>query len=151
MKYLLDTMILKEIGREKPQIHVSDWLDAVDDSDLAISVITVREIWRGVHMLKARDPDRAKELSVNVTRIFDAYEGRILAISRSVAMQWAEMLARSHKHVDDTGLAATASVHGLVLVTRNIDDVRGRGVRLLNPFKSPAEIVAPYGLPTQTS
>jgi predicted nucleic acid-binding protein len=74
-----------------------------------------------------------------MTTVFDAFDNRILAVDRAIAEVWGEMVATSEKHIDDTGLAATAWVHGLVLVTRNTKHVQGRGVKLLNPFKSPPE------------
>jgi predicted nucleic acid-binding protein len=75
-------------------------------------------------------------LDATVAAIFDAFDERILPIDRAVAAAWGEALGESEKHVDDAGIAATARVHGLVVVTRNVKDFEGRGVTLLDPFKT---------------
>ncbi|MGO9772264.1 MAG: type II toxin-antitoxin system VapC family toxin [Roseiarcus sp.] len=136
MKYLLDTNVLRELGKTSPHNNVAAWLKSVDDADLAISALTVREIAKGVAKLRKTKPETAAVLDAAVSAIFDAFEGRILPINRLVAAAWGEALGESDKHVDDAGLAATARVHGLVVVTRNVKDFYGRGVTLLDPFKA---------------
>lgn len=136
MKYLLDTNVLRELGKTSPHKNVAAWLKSVDDADLAISALTVREIAKGVAKLRKTKPETATTLDSVVSAIFDAFEGRILPIDRPVAAAWGEALGESDKHVDDTGLAATARVHSLVIVTRNGGDFDGRGVRLIDPFKA---------------
>ena len=136
MKYLLDTNVLRELGKTSPHKNVAAWLNSVDDADLAISALTVREIAKGVAKLRKTKPETAAALDAVVSAIFDAFEGRILPIDRPVAAAWGESLAESEKHVDDTGLAATARVHGLIVVTRNGRDFDGRGVKLIDPFKA---------------
>lgn len=135
MKYLLDTNVLRELGKTMPHENVAAWLKTVDDSDLAIGALTVREITKGVAKLRKTKPEIAAALDVVVKAIFDAFEGRVLSADRAVAAVWGEMLAASDKHVDDAGLAATAIVHGLIVVTRNVKDFEGRGVKLIDPFK----------------
>lgn len=136
MKYLLDTNVLRELGKISPHKNVAAWLKSVDDADLAISALTVREIAKGVVKLRKTKPDTAAGLAATVAAIFDAFDGRILPIDRAVASVWGEALGESEKHVDDAGLAATARVHGLVVVTRNVKDFDGRGVKVIDPFKS---------------
>lgn len=135
MKYLLDTNVLREVGKTEPHKNVATWLKSVDDGDLAISALTVREIAKGVAKLRKTKPETAAALDAAVMVIFEAFDGRILPIDRVVATAWGEALGASEKHVDDAGLAATALVHGLVVVTRNIKDFEGRGVKLVDPFK----------------
>lgn len=136
MKYLLDTNILRELGKTAPHKNVAAWLKTVDDADLAISALTVREVAKGLAKLKKTKPGTAATLEVTVKAIFDAFEGRILPVDRPVAAAWGETLAESEKHVDDAGLAATALVHSLTVVTRNTADFSGRGVKLIDPFKA---------------
>jgi predicted nucleic acid-binding protein len=135
MKYLLDTNVLRELGKTSPHKNVAGWLKSVDDGDLAISALTVREIVKGIAKLREAKPETAVALEAAVTAVFDAFVGRILPIDRAVAATWGEALAAREKHVDDAGLAATARVHGLIVVTRNARDFDGRGVTLLDPFK----------------
>jgi predicted nucleic acid-binding protein len=139
MKYLLDTNVLREIGKTTPHRNVITWLDTVDDTDLAISALTVREVVKGIAKLRKKKPDAAKALATRTKVIFDAFEGRVLPIDGTIAAAWGEALAVSERHVDDAGLAATAVIHGLVLVTRNTKDFAGRGIGLLNPFKLPPQ------------
>jgi predicted nucleic acid-binding protein len=115
---------------------VAAWLKSVDDVDLAISALSVREISKGVARLGKTKPEIAASLKAAISAIFDAFEGRILPIDRPIAAVWGESLAASEKHIDDAGLAATARVHGLTIVTRNTKDFDGRGVALLDPFKA---------------
>jgi predicted nucleic acid-binding protein len=136
MKFLLDTNVLRELGKTSPHKNVAAWLKSVDDADLAISALSVREIAKGVVKLRKTKPETAAALGAIVTTIFDAFEDRILPIDRAVAAAWGEALGESEKHVDDAGLAATARVHGLTVVTRNTADFSGRGVKLIDPFKA---------------
>lgn len=136
MKYLLDTNVLRELGKTSPHENVAAWLKSVDDADLAISALTVREIAKGIAKLRKTKPETAVALDTTVTAIFDGFEGRVLPVDRAVAAAWGEALGESEKHVDDAGLAATARVHGLIVVTRNVKDFNGRGVKLVDPFKA---------------
>jgi predicted nucleic acid-binding protein len=136
MKYLLDTNVLRELGKTTPHQNVSAWLKTVDDADMAISALSVREIVKGVERLRQKKPASAARLDTTVKAIFDAFDGRILPIDRPVAASWGAALADSEKHVEDAGLAATARVHDLTVVTRNVADFTKRGVKLLDPFKA---------------
>lgn len=134
MKYLLDTNVFREIGKAIQHAHVGAWLKTVDDADLAISTLTVREVKKGIHRLRIRKPAAAEAIEERVSKTFDAFDERILPVSREIAELWGELLAASEKHIDDTGLAATARFHDLILVTRNADHFTGRGVAILNPY-----------------
>jgi predicted nucleic acid-binding protein len=143
MRFLLDTNVFREIGKTNPHAHVAAWCSRVDDAELAISAISVREVRKGIVRLRDRNPTAADEINLRMTDIFDAFAERILPVTREVADLWGTLLGESEKHVDDTGLAATARIHGLVLVTRNIKDVAGRGVETLDPFKASPRIKKP--------
>jgi len=140
MKYLLDTNVFREIGKTEPHEHVSAWLKRVDDGDLAVSTLTVREVRKGIVKLRARKPDVAGQIETRVATLLAAFGDRVLPISREVAELWGELLAESEKHVDDTALAATARVHDLVLVTRNLEHVSGRGAATLDPYKASPKV-----------
>jgi predicted nucleic acid-binding protein len=75
------------------------------------------------------------QIETRTAAIFDAFGERILPVTLPTAELWGQLLARKEKHVEDAGLAATAKVHGLVVVTRNINDFSGRGVPTLDPFE----------------
>jgi len=143
MRFLLDTNVFREIGKTEPQTNVAAWLHTVDDVDLAISALTVREVRKGIVKLAVKKPDVAKLIEERVRETFDAFGHRILPVTREIADLWGDLLAQSDKHTDDTGLVATARIHGLTLVTRNLDDVSGRGATALDPFKRVPKIVRP--------
>jgi predicted nucleic acid-binding protein len=143
VKYLLDTNVFREVGKTDPHENVQAWLGHVDDADLAISTLTIREVTKGIERLRAKKPDIAAAIEARVDEAYQAFGDRVLPVSQEVAKLWGEMLARSEKHVDDTGLAATARVHDLVLVTRNLDHVKGRGAATLDPFKAKPKINRP--------
>jgi len=143
MKFLLDTNVFREIGRTAPNANVADWLDKVDDIDLAISVLTVREVRKGIVKLRAKKPAAANAIDTRVADILAAFGARVLPVTSEIADLWGELLGQSEKNIDDAGLAATARIHGLVLVTRNIKHVADRGVATLDPFKTSPRIVRP--------
>lgn len=135
MKYLLDTNVFREVGKTGQDRNVGAWLASIDDADLAISSLTVREVRKGIVRLGARKPAVAAAIQARVDLSLLAFTHRILPISREIAELWGELLAESERHIDDCGLAATARVHKLVLVTRNIRHAAGRGAETLDPFK----------------
>ena len=143
MKYLLDTNVFREVGKTVPHEHVQAWLGHVDDADLAISTLTVREVAKGIERLRPKKPEIAAAIEARVDGAYEAFGGRILPVTQEVAALWGKMLAESEKHVDDTGFAATARVHDLVLVTRNLDHVDGRGAATLDPYKAKPKINRP--------
>lgn len=111
MKFLLDTNVFREIGKTEPDANVAAWLDTVDDADLAISTLTVREVRKGIVKLGAKKPDVAAQIEERIREAFYAFGDRILPITREIADLWGELLGRSDKHTDDTGLVATNARH----------------------------------------
>ncbi|MFK4484998.1 type II toxin-antitoxin system VapC family toxin [Bradyrhizobium sp. USDA 336] len=140
--YLIDENVLREFGA-RGNANVRKWLATVDDSDLRLSAATLFEKRRGAEMLKRRDPDRAANLLKTIGAIEKAYADRIIPIDASVVAEWTRMLGSKNKDRWDLALAATARVHDLVLVTRNIKDFETRSVRLLDPFRDPPVRIDP--------
>jgi len=139
MKYLLDTNVFREVGKAQPHANVQAWLDTVDDSELALSALTVREVTKGIVRLRASKPTVAASIDARVSAILAAFTGRIIPVDSVVAAIWGEMLAEDEKNIDDAGFAATVYAHDLVLVTRNVKHIVGRQVSWLNPYKNPPE------------
>jgi toxin FitB len=137
--YLLDENVLREL-RPSGHVRVRRWAATVADADLRISVLTLFEKRRGAERLRKSDPDRAQTLIVALDRLEETYADRIVPIDAAVAAEWARLLGVKDKNQRDRALAATARIHGLVLVTRNIDDVRGCDVEVLNPFEARPEV-----------
>ena len=138
--YLLDTNVLRETG-SRGHFNVRAWLRSVPDTVLFISALTVLEARRGWEVRRQQDPALAEAQLAGLAALEDAYAGRIVPVDRDVAAEWARLLGEHDRNRDDTGLAATARVRGLVLVTRNVRHFRGRGVRVLDPFHAAPVIV----------
>lgn len=136
-KYLLDTNVVVAASGQRPDPNVEAWLDTVDDRDLAISVLTVQELWKGVGHAQKKGLDPDGKLKAQVEAIVAAYEGRILSLDPTAAASWGLHVGQQDKHVTDKGIAAIAAVNGCVLVTRNVKHMTGLGVDVLDPFKSP--------------
>lgn len=136
MTWLVDTNIISEV-RKGPRCHlaVAAWWSSVEDRDIFLSTLTIGEIRKGVEAVRVRDPDKARALEVWLQAIVEAFGPRILGIDAAVAESWGRISAMRSVPVVDGLLAATANVHGLVLVTRNTADVSGLGVPVRNPFE----------------
>lgn len=133
--YLLDENVLREL-RPGGNTFVRAWYASVSDADLRISVMTFFEKRRGWERKKKSDMALAMAKLRELDVLEATYASRIVPIDGPVVAEWARLLGAKEKDVRDRALAATARVHGLVLVTRNIKDVRGCIVQVLDPFKS---------------
>lgn len=142
MLYLLDTNVFREIQKgDDGHVNVRAWLETVDDADLRLSVMTVREVSRGIARLAKKKPALAVEIRERLDELLAAYAGRVVEVDGEVAQEWGGLEGERDKHRDDLAFVATARVRGMVLLTRNVKDVRGRGVRVLNPFTKPWRVV----------
>jgi hypothetical protein len=111
------------------------WMASVPDRALYLSVLVIGEIRRGIERIRQRDVQAATTLETWLMQVVTQHRGRILPVTREVAEAWGRMnTIRSYSTVDSL-LAATAQVHGLTLVTRNVTDIAGTGVAYLNPFE----------------
>ncbi|MCA1442137.1 type II toxin-antitoxin system VapC family toxin [Ensifer sp. IC4062] len=138
--YLLDENVLRELKRGGHK-NVQQWIATVDDTDLRLSVVTLFEKRRGAETLMKREPERARKILDGIEALEKTFSDRIIPIDGPVVAEWTRLLGNKNKDRWDVALAATARVHGLIVVTRNTSDFTGRGVRLLNPFKSPPEVL----------
>lgn len=134
MAFLLDTNVLSEIRRERPDPNVDTWFASVDDDDIYLSVLVAGEIRQGVERLRRRDPRRAEVYELWLNELLVRYAERTVAIDAEVADEWGRLNARRPLPVIDGLLAATAIVRGWTFVTRNVRDVSGTGVTCLDPF-----------------
>jgi predicted nucleic acid-binding protein len=133
--YLLDENVLREL-HAKGNPTVCAWYGSIAEADLRISVMTFFEKRRGWERRKKTDPGLAAARLAEPDVLEAAYATRLVPIDGAVTAEWARLLGAKDKNQRDRALAATARVHGFVLVTRNIDDVRGCNVRVLDPFKA---------------
>ena len=135
LQYLLDTNILSETRKKQASDRVMSFLSAAEPSALFISVLSLGELRKGVALKIRSDADAAKRLGAWVDGLEYSFGERILGIDAAIARQWGELSAQRSRPVVDTLLAATALVHKLTLVTRNISDVHDLGVKLLDPWR----------------
>lgn len=138
--YLLDTVVVSELRRARSgRTHpgVAAWAEATPAAELFVSVITLQEIEIGVLLMERRD-----DVQGTVLRrwyegtVLPGFAGRLLAVDAAVARRSAPLHVPDPRPVRDTLIAATALVHGLTVVTRNVADFAPTGVPLLNPWEA---------------
>jgi predicted nucleic acid-binding protein len=137
VSFLLDTNVVSELRRGLAANQgVAEWYDGQLARELFLSVVTVGEVRQGIEQIRSRDGRQAAALDKWVTGLVQFYEDRILYIDGDVAEEWGRLRARRSTPMIDGLLAATARVHDLTLVTRNVRDFRGMDVPLVNPWRS---------------
>jgi toxin FitB len=138
VRLLLDTNVVSELRRPaRADPNVLAWAAAAHPDDLYLSAITILEIEIGVLMLARRVAVHGATLRAWLeSRVLAGFDGRILAIDVDVARRCAELHVPDRRPERDALIAATALVHNLVVVTRNVADFRPMGVELLNPWES---------------
>ena len=137
--YLLDTNVISEMTRARPDPGVVGFLDGEDD--LWLSAIVLHELALGVELLPAGEPgDRRDSLMAALERLLAGFQDRVLAVEREVARAAARLRARARRsgrvlHLADGLIAGTAMAHGLALVTRNERDFAGLDLQVTNPWQ----------------
>jgi predicted nucleic acid-binding protein len=133
--YLLDTNVVSELRRVRPHGAVLAWLESVSDEDLHLSAVTIGELQAGVEITREQDRDKAAEIEAWLDQVAGSYN--ILSMDARTFRSWARLVHRRSDHlIEDAMIAATAAVHNLTVVTRNVRDFENLGVRTLNPFKT---------------
>jgi predicted nucleic acid-binding protein len=132
LSYLIDTNVLSEARRRSPPAIA--WLRAVDPAEVFLSVITIGEVAKGVAVWERSDPVAAAALGRWLNGLRHDYADRILQIDDAVATAWGQLMARRTFPVPDGLIAATARVHNLTVVTRNVADFADTGVEVMNPW-----------------
>ena len=134
--FLLDTNVLSEM-RRRGRMHakVAAWAKGVPASDLFLSAITILEIESGTLLLMRRDAASGGVLRAWIdNKVLPAFDGRILPVDTTVAQRCARLHVPDTRPERDALIAATALVHRLQVVTRNVADFAPMGVKPLNPW-----------------
>lgn len=138
MMFLLDTNVVSELRKVragKADPNMAAWAERVDAAELFLSAITVMELELGVLSLERKDASQGAILRTWLEQhVLPEFSGRILPIDSVVALRCARLHVPDRRGERDALIAATALVHGMTVVTRNIVDFQHTGVPLLNPW-----------------
>jgi toxin FitB len=131
--YLLDTNVVSELRKPKPHGGVLQWIQDIADADLHISAVTIGEIQAGIELTREQDEAKAKELEHWLDLVSGSFN--VVPMDAVVFRVWARLMHRTSDTLyEDAMIAATAKVHDLTVVTRNVTDFKSFGVSVLNPF-----------------
>ncbi|HJD65274.1 MAG TPA: type II toxin-antitoxin system VapC family toxin [Rickettsia endosymbiont of Diachasma alloeum] len=134
MKYLLDTNIISEIQKKKPNPQVVSWLSIIHTSQLHISCITIGEIRKGISKLAKKDKAVSLKLEKWLEGIIIDYDKRILDIDREICEEWGELMSIDGTNPINTLIAAQAKQHNMILVTRNTKHYNMFNIKIFDPF-----------------
>jgi toxin FitB len=135
VKFLLDTNVISEIRkRDRAHPNVAGWVARTPVDEIGTSVLVLAEIRHGIELKRRSDPGQARSLDRWFAQMRSRLADRVLPVDEPIAETWALLGIPDPLPLIDGLLAATAKVHGLTLVTRNVADVSAAGVSLLDPF-----------------
>ena len=138
MRYLLDTCVLSELPKTAPNLGVVDWFHATRESILYVSALTLGELFKGIVKL----PDGRRKESIRqwfTEDVHDRFRRQILMVDTEICLAWGRISAAAERDghprpAIDSLLAATAVVHDLTVVTRNLDDFANLPIRTFSPW-----------------
>ncbi len=138
MRLLLDTNVLSEVTKPRPEVRVLEWLDGLDEDRTFISVVSIAEIRRGVALM---DNGRKRDVLAEwlARDLPQRFEGRVIFVDEPVALTWGDLMGvakqrgRGLSSMDGL-IAATAIAHGFILATRNTKDFDRYGIELFDPW-----------------
>ena len=134
MTYLVDTNVLSEIRKRRPDPGVREWFAATASDDLYLSVLVVGEIRQGIERVRRKDSDAAEPVGEWLGTLLRDFGDHVVPVTAEVADQWGRLNVPDPLPAVDGLLAATALVYDWILVTRYEKDVASSGVQVLNPF-----------------
>jgi toxin FitB len=131
--YLLDTNVVSELRKARPHGAVVAWLRARNNSELYISAVTLSEIQAGIEITREQDAAKAAEIEAWTDQLAAVWN--ILPMDAETFRAWAKLMHRQPDTlIEDAMIAATAGVHGLQVVTRNVKDFKHFAITVLNPY-----------------
>jgi predicted nucleic acid-binding protein len=140
MMFVLDTNVVSELRKVrlgKADTNVAAWAESVDAADLFVSAITIMELELGVLSIERKDSTQGAMLRAWLEQhVLPEFSGRTLPVDTAVAQRCARLHVPDQRGERDALIAATALVHGMTLVTRNVADFKSTGVTLINPWEA---------------
>ncbi|MGB6686860.1 MAG: type II toxin-antitoxin system VapC family toxin [Terracidiphilus sp.] len=134
--YLLDTNVVSELRKAKPHGAVLAWIRSVGEEDLAIPAVVIGEMQAGAERTRSHDHAKSAEIERFIDRVLSSFS--VLPLDAKVFREWARLIhGKSRDLTEDAMIAATARVHGLIVVTRNLKHFSMFDVRVLDPFVAP--------------
>jgi toxin FitB len=131
--YLLDTNVVCELRRPKPHGAVLQWIQEAADVQLHISAVTIGEIQAGIELTRDQDEPKAAELERWLELLSGSFN--VVPMDAAAFRIWARLMHRASDTIyEDAMIAATARLHNFTVVTRNVADFKGFGVKIVNPF-----------------
>ena len=139
MNYLLDTCIISEYVKKKPNQQVIKWLDGQDEASLFISILTIAELKKGIIKIKNSQPERYQKLTKWLPKVEQRFAGRILPLNNNLLDTWATICGESEGKgkklpIMDSLIAATAYEYNLIIVTRNVSDFNFSLLKVFSPW-----------------
>ncbi len=140
MSYLIDTCVISEFVKRKPNDHVKNWFNLQQEAHLFLSTISIAEIKKGIYKIKPSQPERSLKLQNWLDTLELSFSQRILPINDDVLEQWAKLSASMERQgntlaVMDSLIAATAHHYDLTIATRNVNDFNALPIKIINPFE----------------
>jgi len=132
---LLDTNVVSELRRTRPNRAVVAWLSDIPAEQLFLLAVTLGELQAGVEITRQQDPEKAEEIEPWVDTV--AATNEVLSVDGVIFRRWAKLMHRqSDDLIEDALIAATALVHDFTVVTRNVRDFERLGARVFDPFRA---------------
>ncbi|MFM9886541.1 MAG: type II toxin-antitoxin system VapC family toxin [Burkholderiales bacterium] len=132
--FLLDTEVIFELRKQRPNAGVVRWVSKQQDNQLHLSVVMLGEIERAIEQRRKADAEFSEKLAAWLESLMRLYADRLVPITPSVARRWGRLSAQLEHEGADLLIAATALTHGLTVVTRNVSDFEPTGVNVINPY-----------------
>ena len=134
-RYLLDTNVVSELRKPKPDGAVLAWFNELQETQLCLSVVTIGELQTGVELTRAQDPHKAAQIEAWIDLLEQSFQ--VLPMNALCFREWARLMSSWRDDLlEDAMIAATARVHDLVVATRNERDFTSLDVQISNPFKT---------------
>jgi predicted nucleic acid-binding protein len=138
--FILDTNVISELRKvrtEKADPRVVEWTKSIDTADLFLSAISIYELEKGILLRERKDPPQGAIFRAWLNgQVLPAFDGRILPVDTAVAQRGAQLSVPDPRPLHDGLIAATALVHGMTVVTRNVADFAPTGARVLDPWSA---------------